>query len=102
MYSLVQAQCQTQYEAVLQKCEANRSSLEASIRTDVDQIITSKEHVTNKIRGWIRATLLLIQILAAHFSEHFSSMVSYKPVIDRILMEVEIVIITVNVKAVLF
>uniref|UniRef100_A0A3P8QAT1 PH domain-containing protein n=1 Tax=Astatotilapia calliptera TaxID=8154 RepID=A0A3P8QAT1_ASTCA len=51
VYSLVQAQCQTQYEAVLQKCEANRSSLEASIRTDVDQIITSKEHVTNKIRA---------------------------------------------------
>lgn len=51
VYSLVQAQCQTQYEAVLQKCEANRSSLEASIRTDMDQIITSKEHVTNKIRA---------------------------------------------------
>ncbi|XP_006810099.2 protein Niban 2-like, partial [Neolamprologus brichardi] len=68
VHSLVQAQCQTQYEAVLQKCEANRSSLEASIRTDMDQIITSKEHVTNKIRGWMRATLLLIQILAAHFS----------------------------------
>uniref|UniRef100_A0A669E269 Niban apoptosis regulator 2b n=1 Tax=Oreochromis niloticus TaxID=8128 RepID=A0A669E269_ORENI len=51
VYSLVQAQCQTQYEAVLQKCEANRSSLEASVRTDMDQIITSKEHVTNKIRA---------------------------------------------------
>ncbi|XP_063346540.1 protein Niban 2b isoform X1 [Pelmatolapia mariae] len=51
VYSLVQAQCQTQYETALQKCEANRSSLEASIRTDMDQIITSKEHVTNKIRA---------------------------------------------------
>ncbi|XP_040010843.1 protein Niban 2b isoform X2 [Xiphias gladius] len=51
VYSLVQGQCQTQYEAVLQKCEAARSSLEASIRTDMDQIITSKEHVTNKIRA---------------------------------------------------
>jgi hypothetical protein len=28
-----------------------RPLLEASIRTDMDQIITSKEHVTNKIRG---------------------------------------------------
>ncbi|XP_072244692.1 protein Niban 2b [Leuresthes tenuis] len=51
VYSLVQGQCQTQYEAVLHKCEAARSSLEASIRTDMDQIITSKEHVTNKIRA---------------------------------------------------
>ncbi|XP_078106451.1 protein Niban 2b [Sander vitreus] len=48
--SLVQGQCQAQYEAVLQKCEAACSSLEASIRTDMDQIITSKEHVTNKIK----------------------------------------------------
>ncbi|XP_060893425.1 protein Niban 2b isoform X2 [Labrus mixtus] len=51
VYSLVQTQCQAQFEAVLQKCEAARSSLEASIRTDMDQIITSKEHVTNKIKG---------------------------------------------------
>ncbi|XP_030274018.1 protein Niban 2b isoform X3 [Sparus aurata] len=50
VYSLVQGQCQAQYEAVLQKCEVARSSLEASIRTDMDQIITSKEHITNKIR----------------------------------------------------
>ncbi|KAE8291575.1 Niban-like protein 1 [Larimichthys crocea] len=51
VYSLVQGQCQGQYEVALQKCEAARSSLEASIRTDMDQIITSKEHVTNKIRA---------------------------------------------------
>ncbi|XP_074525944.1 protein Niban 2b [Halichoeres trimaculatus] len=51
VYSLVQSQCQAQYEAVLQRCEVARSSLEASIRTDMDQIITSKEHVTNKIKA---------------------------------------------------
>ncbi|XP_069380477.1 protein Niban 2b isoform X2 [Paralichthys olivaceus] len=51
VYSLVQGQCQTQYEAVVQKCEAARSCLETSIRTDMDQIITSKEHVTNKIKA---------------------------------------------------
>uniref|UniRef100_A0A3B4YXH0 Niban-like protein 1 n=1 Tax=Stegastes partitus TaxID=144197 RepID=A0A3B4YXH0_9TELE len=50
VYSLVQRQCQDQYEAVLQKCDAAHSSLETSIRTDMDQIITSKEHITNKIR----------------------------------------------------
>ncbi|KAM4745356.1 LOW QUALITY PROTEIN: protein Niban 2b [Anableps anableps] len=46
VYSMVQSQCQNQYEAVVHKCEAARSSLEASHRTDMDQIITSKEHVT--------------------------------------------------------
>uniref|UniRef100_A0A8C5HCC2 Niban-like protein 1 n=1 Tax=Gouania willdenowi TaxID=441366 RepID=A0A8C5HCC2_GOUWI len=51
VYSMVQGQCQAQYEAMLQRCEGARSSLEASIRTDMDQIITSKEHVTNKIRA---------------------------------------------------
>lgn len=51
VYSQVQGQCQAKYEALLQKCEAAHSSVEASIRTDMDQIITSKEHVTNKIRG---------------------------------------------------
>uniref|UniRef100_A0A672Z1M8 Niban-like protein 1 n=1 Tax=Sphaeramia orbicularis TaxID=375764 RepID=A0A672Z1M8_9TELE len=51
VYSLVQGQCQTQYEDVVQKCEASRTSLEACLRTDMDQIITSKEHVTNKIRA---------------------------------------------------
>ncbi|XP_054466589.1 protein Niban 2b [Anoplopoma fimbria] len=50
VYSLVQGQCRAQYETLLQKCESACSSLEASIRTDMDQIITSKEHVTNKIR----------------------------------------------------
>ena len=51
VYSLVQEQCKAQYEAVVQKCESGHTLLEASIRTDMDQIITSKEHVTNKIRG---------------------------------------------------
>ncbi|KAF4074291.1 hypothetical protein AMELA_G00237830 [Ameiurus melas] len=50
VYSLVQSQTQSQYEAIVQSCEAGRPPLEASIRTDMDQIITSKEHVTSKIR----------------------------------------------------
>lgn len=53
VYTLVQGQCQAQYESLLKKCEAARPSLEASIRTDMDQIISSKEHVTNKIRGLV-------------------------------------------------
>ncbi|KAK5622675.1 Protein Niban 2 [Crenichthys baileyi] len=51
VYGMVQSQCQTQYETAVHKCEAARSNLEASIRTDMDQIITSKEHVTNKIKA---------------------------------------------------
>ncbi|CAL8250192.1 unnamed protein product [Boreogadus saida] len=51
VYSLVQRQCEAQFRALEQRCEVGRPLLEASIRTDMDQIITSKEHVTNKIRG---------------------------------------------------
>ncbi|KAM3610762.1 uncharacterized protein V6R79_008613 [Siganus canaliculatus] len=51
VYSMVHGQCQAQYQSVLQKCEETRSSLEASIRKDMDQIITSKEHVTSKVKG---------------------------------------------------
>lgn len=61
-------QCQTQYEALLQKCEAASSSLDATIRTDMDQIITSKEHVTNKIRGEWQQQLSLPETLQG---EHF-------------------------------
>uniref|UniRef100_A0A8C8LKG4 PH domain-containing protein n=1 Tax=Oncorhynchus tshawytscha TaxID=74940 RepID=A0A8C8LKG4_ONCTS len=51
VYGLVVRQAQAQYEAVVQSCEAGRPLLEASIRTDMDQIITSKEHVSNKIKA---------------------------------------------------
>lgn len=51
VYSLVQAQCQSQYDALVQRCEAGQPALESSIRTDMDQIITSKEFITNKIRA---------------------------------------------------
>ncbi|XP_072288511.1 protein Niban 2b isoform X2 [Eucyclogobius newberryi] len=51
VYSLVQTQCQAQYDALLQRCEEGRPALQAAIRTDMDQIITSKEYVSNKIRA---------------------------------------------------
>ncbi|XP_064210526.1 protein Niban 2b isoform X1 [Anguilla rostrata] len=51
VYGLVLGQTQAQYEAIVQRCEAGRPPLETSIRTDMDQIITSKEHVTNKMRA---------------------------------------------------
>ncbi|XP_061115634.1 protein Niban 2b [Conger conger] len=53
VYGLVQGQTEAQYEAIVQRCEAGRPPLETSIRTDMDQIITSKEHVTNKMRALV-------------------------------------------------
>lgn len=53
VYGLVQSQAQAQYEAVVQSCEAGRPPLETIIRTDMDQIITSKEHVSSKIRALV-------------------------------------------------
>ncbi|XP_041957650.1 protein Niban 2b [Alosa sapidissima] len=53
VYRLVQSQAKAQYEAIVQSCEAGSPPLEATIRTDMDQIITSKEHVTGKIRALV-------------------------------------------------
>lgn len=52
-----QVLCHTtgQYRELVEACEARRVPLDARLRTDMDQIITSKEHVTNKIRGGKRA-----------------------------------------------
>ena len=51
VYRQVLSQTQAQYEALLQACEEQRSSLDAALRTDMDQIITSREHVSSKLRG---------------------------------------------------
>uniref|UniRef100_F6SE00 Protein Niban 2 n=1 Tax=Equus caballus TaxID=9796 RepID=F6SE00_HORSE len=40
-------------DAVLSKLQLARPAMEAVIRTDMDQIITSKEHLASKIRGFI-------------------------------------------------
>uniref|UniRef100_A0A9J8BB39 Niban apoptosis regulator 2b n=1 Tax=Cyprinus carpio carpio TaxID=630221 RepID=A0A9J8BB39_CYPCA len=53
VYGLVQSQTRAQYEAVVQSCEAGRPPLETTIRTDMDQIITSKEHVSSKIKALV-------------------------------------------------
>lgn len=48
-----QVLCHTsgQYNTLVEACEARRVPLDARLRTDMDQIITSKEHIANKIRG---------------------------------------------------
>ncbi|XP_077088842.1 protein Niban 2a [Siphateles boraxobius] len=51
VYRQVLSQTQTQHEALVQVCEVEHPRLDAALRTDMDQIITSKEHVSGKIRA---------------------------------------------------
>lgn len=58
VYRLVFEQAKVHFEAVLSKLQLARPAMEAVIRTDMDQIITSKEHLASKIRGrWPEATV---------------------------------------------
>ncbi|XP_069746385.1 protein Niban 2-like [Narcine bancroftii] len=50
---MVLEQTKARYKAVLQKCEDARPGLESRIRPDLDQIISSKEHVANKLRVFV-------------------------------------------------
>ncbi|XP_029024195.1 protein Niban 2a [Betta splendens] len=53
VYRQVLSQTSGQYHALVEACEAQRAPLDARIRTDMDQIITSKEHVSSKIRALV-------------------------------------------------
>ncbi|XP_034751634.1 protein Niban 2a [Etheostoma cragini] len=53
VYRQVLSQTTGQYDAVVEGCEAQRGQLDARLRTDMDQIITSKEHVSSKIRALV-------------------------------------------------
>ncbi|KAL0965384.1 hypothetical protein UPYG_G00280590 [Umbra pygmaea] len=53
VYKQVLTQTQAQYKALVQACEVDTPRLDAALRTDMDQIITSKEHVSNKIRALV-------------------------------------------------
>uniref|UniRef100_A0A6Q2X0L8 PH domain-containing protein n=1 Tax=Esox lucius TaxID=8010 RepID=A0A6Q2X0L8_ESOLU len=61
VYKQVLSQTQAQYKTLVQACEAETPRLDAALRTDMDQIITSKEHVSGKIRALVlpRAEQLL-------------------------------------------
>ncbi|XP_042370138.1 protein Niban 2-like, partial [Plectropomus leopardus] len=50
VYRQVLSQTTGQYDALVEACEAQRVPLDTRLRTDMDQIITSKEHVSGKIR----------------------------------------------------
>lgn len=53
VYRLVFEQAKVHFEDVLCKLQRARPAMEAVIRTDMDQIITSKEHLASKIRAFI-------------------------------------------------
>ncbi|CAJ1070809.1 protein Niban 2a isoform X3 [Xyrichtys novacula] len=53
VYKQVLAQTTGQYDALVVGCEAQRVQLDTRLRTDMDQLITSKEHVSNKIRALV-------------------------------------------------
>ncbi|XP_034062239.1 protein Niban 2a [Gymnodraco acuticeps] len=53
VYKQVLTQTSFQYDALVDSCEAQRAPLDARLRTDMDQMITSKEHVSGKIRALV-------------------------------------------------
>ncbi|XP_053504336.1 protein Niban 2a [Ictalurus furcatus] len=55
VYRQVLSQTQMQYEAMVQACEEERPRLDAALRTDMDQIVSSKEHVTGRMRALVLA-----------------------------------------------
>lgn len=55
VYRQVLAQTRLQFDGMVQACEAEHPRLDASLRTDMDQIITSKEHVSGRIRTLVHS-----------------------------------------------
>ncbi|XP_047661860.1 protein Niban 2a isoform X2 [Tachysurus fulvidraco] len=55
VYRQVLTQTRTQHRALVQDCEVECPRLDATLRTDMDQIISSKEHVTGKMRALVLA-----------------------------------------------
>uniref|UniRef100_K7FQH7 Niban apoptosis regulator 2 n=1 Tax=Pelodiscus sinensis TaxID=13735 RepID=K7FQH7_PELSI len=53
VYRLISDQIKAHYDAMVTKCELERPRMESTIRTDMDQIITSKEHLASKIRAFV-------------------------------------------------
>ncbi|XP_063792490.1 protein Niban 2-like [Pseudophryne corroboree] len=51
VYRMVYEQTRLFYEGLEKRCSDKRAEMESQIRTDMDQIIACKEHVSNKIRA---------------------------------------------------
>uniref|UniRef100_A0A3Q3AUG6 Niban apoptosis regulator 2a n=1 Tax=Kryptolebias marmoratus TaxID=37003 RepID=A0A3Q3AUG6_KRYMA len=53
IYSQVLAHTGCQYAALVEACEAEKVPLDARLRTDMDQLVTTKEHVSSKIKALV-------------------------------------------------
>ncbi|KAM4697126.1 protein Niban 2-like [Rhinophrynus dorsalis] len=53
VYRMVHEQTRLFYEGLEKSCTERRPEMESQIRTDMDQIIACKEHVSNKIRATV-------------------------------------------------
>ncbi|KAM8829111.1 protein Niban 2a [Spinachia spinachia] len=53
VYRQVLSRTTSYYEALVDSCQAQRAPLDARLRTDMDQIIASKEHVSSKMRALV-------------------------------------------------
>ncbi|XP_037122262.1 protein Niban 2a [Syngnathus acus] len=53
VYRQVLAQTTNEYDTLLVTCNAQKVQLDTRLRTDMDQVITSKEHVSSKIRALV-------------------------------------------------
>lgn len=59
VYRLVYDQAKGQYDTLVTRCELERPQLQSTARTDMDQIIQSKEHLASKIKGGGRQRMAL-------------------------------------------
>ncbi|XP_032993393.1 protein Niban 2 [Lacerta agilis] len=53
VYRMVYDQTKAQYDEAVVKCEVEKPGMTSTIRTDMDQIIQSKEHLASKIRATV-------------------------------------------------
>ncbi|XP_068190122.1 protein Niban 2-like isoform X2 [Antennarius striatus] len=53
VYRQVLSQTSGHYRALIEDCEIKKGPLDARLRTDMDQIISSKQHVSSKIRALV-------------------------------------------------
>ncbi|XP_061836727.2 protein Niban 2a [Nerophis lumbriciformis] len=70
VYRQVLAQTSSQYDALLEACETQKIELDSRLRTNMDQIIASKEHVSSKIRALVlpKAEALLRRSVQTYIS----------------------------------
>ncbi|NP_001085586.1 niban apoptosis regulator 2 S homeolog [Xenopus laevis] len=70
VYRMVYEQTRHFYEGLEKRCSEKRAAMESQIRTNMDQIISCKEHVSNKIRAMVlpKAELCVRNHVQSHIS----------------------------------